>query len=166
LQFAPELVDNCEMGSEGSSFENEPLEPVSPDGPDPGLAMREPYLRRVLAQFEGGRLEAYDYTRRVLAINAASTPEEMSAIAGWLPNASSNGTAVHRGLDAVDLALLRSSRLSAPRSATTRYVTLAIVFVLFAVLIGVGMWLEVHVHPVSLPSSATVGGRVAFALSY
>ena len=50
--------------------------------------VREPYLRRVLAEFEAGRLEAYDYTRRVLAINAASSAEEMSAIvelaAEWL----------------------------------------------------------------------------------
>jgi hypothetical protein len=153
------------MGPEGSSFDNEPMEPVPSEGPDQDLAMREPYLRGVLAQFEAGRLEAYDYTRRVLAINAASTPEEMSTIAAWAPNASpgGDGAAVHRGLDAVDLALLRASGSSAPQSPTTRYVTLAIVFVLFAVLIGVGMWLAAHVHPVSIPQVVTVGGRVALA---
>ena len=37
------------------------------------ISPREPYLRRVLADFEAGRLEPYDYTRRVLAINAAAS---------------------------------------------------------------------------------------------
>jgi hypothetical protein len=165
LQFLLEMVENYEVGPEGSSIENEPPGPLAPDEVDQGLTMREPYLRRVLAEFEAGRLEAYDYTRRVLAINTASTAEEMSAIIGWLPDGSSGagGAAARRGLDAVDLALLRSSRSSTPRGPTTRYVALAIVFLLFAVLIGVGMWLSTHVHPASFPSRVTIGRLVAAA---
>ena len=68
-----------------------------------------------------------------------------------------------RALDAVDLARMRSSQLPGPRTPTTRYVTLAVVFVLFAVLIGVGMWLATHVHAAALSGDAT-GGR-GFALS-
>ncbi len=55
-----------------------------------------------------------------------------------------------RGLDPVDLVLLRSRPTSGARSPTTRYVTLAVVFVMFAVLIGVGMWLASHVHDAAL----------------
>jgi hypothetical protein len=167
LQFLAEVVDNCVMGPEGSSFENEPPGPLAPDEVDQGLMVREPYLRRVRAEFEAGRLEAYDYTRRVLAINAASSAEEMSEIVAWVPNGSSSGggAATRRGLDAVDLALLRSSRPSTLRGPTTRYVTLAIIFLLFAVLIGVGMWLSTHVHPASFPSSVAIGDRLAVAAS-
>lgn len=167
MQFLLEMVENCEVGPEGSSIENEPPGPLAPDEVDGGLMLREPYLRRVLAEFEAGRLEAYDYTRRVLAINAASTAEEMSAIIGWVPNGSSGGAAAAgpRGLDAVDLALLRSSPSSTPGGPTTRYVTLAIVFLVFAVLIGLGMWLSTHVHPASFPTSLTIGGRLVAAAS-
>ena len=123
---------------------------------------REPYLRRVLDDFEAGRLEAYDYTRRVLAINAAASTEEMSAIAEGGPGRSHGGPdlGARRGLDAVDLALLRSSRSSADRNERTRYVALAVVFALFAVLIAMGMWLAAHVHGAAAPG-ATIGGAVA-----
>jgi hypothetical protein len=120
--------------------------------------MREPYLRRVLADFEAGRIEAYDYTRRVLAINAAASTAQMETIAGQLPqNATSDAGSVRSvTFDAVDLARFKSARLSAPRSPTTRYVTLAIVFVLFAVLIGIGMWLVSHVHAAALSPGAAI----------
>jgi len=135
----------------------------SPSGEDDeGLALREPYLRRVLADFEAGRLEAYDYTRRVLAINAAASTVEMTAIVEQVPEgtagtAGSAGSTPLRGLDAVDLALLRSPQLSGSRPPTTRYVALAVVFVVFAVLIGMGMWLESHMHNAALaPHTAGV----------
>jgi hypothetical protein len=125
------------------------------------LAAREPYLRRVLEDFEAGRLEPYDYTRRVLAINAATSTADMAAIVEEPPDgpgASALGNPP--GLDAVDLALLASSRSSDTRSPTTRYVTLALVFVIFAVLIGMGMWLATHVHGAALSPGAVSPGAV------
>jgi hypothetical protein len=159
------------MGDDESSFQEEHdgsgREPVSgaPDHDRPGVAghpartapgdadlvRREPYLRRVLGAFEAGALEPYDYTRRVLAINATSSTSEMEAIVQQPPEGSGNAvSAGTRGLDPVDLALLRARPSAAARSATTRYVTLALVFVMFAVLIGVGMWLASHVHDAAL----------------
>jgi hypothetical protein len=141
------------MDDATSSFSHEPLGPSRPGGADPGLERREPYLRRVLADFEAGHLEAYEYTRRVLAINAAGSTEEMNAIVNELPDGSGVGSdaASSRGLDAVDLARLRATRLSESRNPNARYITLAVVFVLFAVLIGIGMWLATHVHGAALP---------------
>ncbi len=146
------------MGPEGSSIQDEPEERAHGGGSDDGLALREPFLRRVLAEFEAGHLEAYDYTRRVLAINAATSTAQMQAIV----DERSDGTATHggptgpRGFDAVDLARLHSAQRAGSRSPTTRYVALALVFVLFAVLIGIGMWLATHVHGAAL--SGTTGG--------
>ncbi len=131
-----------------------------------GLAMREPYLRRVLDEFEAGHLEPYEYTRRVLAINAAISAEEMSAIVERRPEGSAKGPGdvASRGLDAVDLALLRSPPSSGTRSPTARYVALAFVFVLFAVLIGMGMWLATHVHGAALSPRASVGRTFALTV--
>jgi len=114
--------------------------------------VREPFLRRVLDEFESGQLEPYEYTRRVLAINAAATRHEMAAIVEQPPDGPSpdGGPGARSGLDPVDLALLASARSPATHSPTTRYVTLTVVFVIFAVLIGVGMWLATHVHPAAL----------------
>lgn len=171
------------MGYGGSPIEDDPHDPTSgapsgvtghslppfraqpapPGEVDQRLALREPYLRRVLADFEAGRLEAYDYTRRVLAINAATSALQMTAIVEQLPDgtSASAGSALPRGLDAVDLALLGSSRFSGSRAPTTRYVALAIVFLLFAVLIGMGMWLASHVHNATLSPDAVRIIRVA-----
>jgi hypothetical protein len=171
------MAENCQMGYGGSPLEDDPHDPTSgapfgvtgqslppfrpqpaPAGEiDPRLAMREPYLRRVLADFEAGRLPAYDYTRRVLAINAAASAPQMAAIVEQLPDGTAGGagSASPRGLDAVDLALLRSPQLSGSSQPTSRYVALAIVFLLFAVLIGMGVWLASHMHNVALsPHSA------------
>jgi len=151
------------MGAEGSSLPDEPAGgPVGGD-PDQGLVTREPFLRRVLAEFEAGQLEAYDYTRRVLAINAATSTAEMQAIVDELANgpAGEAGSVGPRALDAVDLARLHSAQRAESGSPTTRYVTLAVVFVLFAVLIGIGMWLATHVHGAALSSGATGATRLA-----
>jgi hypothetical protein len=181
LQVLDQMADNSEMANAGSPFEDEPQGPFdralpgAPRAPDPspgrpplsepdvGLAVREPYLRRVLDEFEAGHLEPYDYTRRVLAINAATSTEEMSAIVERRADGSPKvpGPGAPRGLDAVDLALLRSARSSETRSPTARYVALAFVFVLFAVLIGMGMWLATHVHGAALPPRASVGSALA-----
>jgi hypothetical protein len=141
------------MDDATSSFSDEPQGRPRRGGADSGLEMREPYLRRVLTDFEAGHLEPYEYTRRVLAINAAGSTDEMSAIVNGLPDGSGAGSdaASSRGLDAVDLARLRATRLSESRNPNARYITLAVVFVLFAVLIGIGMWLATHVHGAALP---------------
>jgi hypothetical protein len=153
------------MGPDGSPLEDEPRAAPGPGESDPGLVLREPYLRRVLAEFEAGRLEPYEYTRRVLAINAATSTREMEAIADRPPDGAADAVAPSptRGLDAVDLARMRSQQQPGPRTPTTRYVTLAVVFVLFAVLIGIGMWLATHVHAGALHAGAlhagVTGGR-------
>ncbi len=137
MQFGPDVTDNWQMGHDGSSFEDEHegsgREPVSgaaghdrpgvgghaarPAGDDAGLVLREPYLRRVLDGFEAGLLEPYDYTRRVLAINATASTLEMEAIVQQPPEGSGNaGSARPRGLDPVDLVLLRSRPTSGARS--------------------------------------------------
>jgi hypothetical protein len=177
------MAENCEMGYGGSPLEDDPqdttsgapfgitgqslppfrAQPVPTEEVDQGLALREPYLRRVLADFEAGRLEAYDYTRRILAINAATSAPQMTAIVEQLPDgtAASAGSPLPRGLDAVDLALLRSPRRSGSANPTTRYLSLAIVFLLFAVLIGMGVWLASHVHNAALSNDAVGVIRVA-----
>jgi hypothetical protein len=140
------------MDDDASSFSSRSRGPTRPGDADPELEMREPYLRRVLADFEAGHLEAYDYTRRVLAINAAGSSEELDAIVNGLRDGASHGpeTAPPRGLDAVDLARLHATRVSESRNPNARYITLAVVFVLFAVLIGIGMWLATHVNGATL----------------
>jgi hypothetical protein len=147
------------MGPEESSIQEEPEDSAHRGGPDEGLARREPFLRRVLADFEAGHLEAYEYTRRVLAINAATSTPQMQAIVDELSGdpVGEGGPTGARGFDAVDLARLHSAQRAESRSPTTRYVTLAVVFVLFAVLIGIGMWLATHVHGAAL-SAGTTGG--------
>ena len=161
-----DVADNWDMGNDGSSLGDEaqrpPEQPLASDDTDHGLEGREPYLRRVLDEFEAGRLGTYEYTQRVLAINAASSPGQMEAIVDQ-PAEGSSGPIPHRGLDAVDLARLRSSTSSAPRGPTTRYVALAIVFVLFAVLIVMGMWLATHVHGAALNTNGALGRALARA---
>src|SRR5579863_2906836 len=99
------------MGPEGSSIQDEPHERAAGGGSDVGLDRREPYLRRVLAAFEAGHLEAYEYTRRVLAINAATSTDQMQAIVDEPsgPPAGEGGSAVPPGFDPVALARPRSA---------------------------------------------------------
>jgi hypothetical protein len=149
---------------DGPLFDGEAQGP--PEGPDAEIVVREPYLRRVLEAFESGRLEPYEYTRRVLAINAATSTDQMAAIVEQPPDGSA-GDAVptlHRGLDAVDLALLGSQRAAGPRRPTARYVTLAVVFVMFALLIGMGMWLATHVPTAGSNSGGTISGALALVM--
>jgi len=160
LADEPQGLPRGRSGAEGGPGPSGEPSPPSHE-PDADLTLREPYLRRVLDEFEAGHLEPYDYTRRVLAINAAATPEEMSAIVEGVPDGSGGGgTPARRGLDAVDLALLRSSRSTGARTQRTRYVALAVVFALFAVLIAIGMWLAAHVHGAASPG-ALIDGAVS-----
>jgi uncharacterized membrane protein YecN with MAPEG domain len=155
------------MGPDGSPLEDEPGRDRGPGAAGPGPVRREPYLRRVLADFEAGRIEAYDYTRRVLALNAASSTDAMEAIVGQSPEGASDDAARSgpRPFDAVDLARMRATRSSTSNGANTRYVALAVVFVLFAVLIGIGMWLATHVHGAALSAGPVVLGPRAVAIS-
>lgn len=151
------------MGPDGSSRQDEPDGHSSPGDDDQGLALREPFLRRVLAEFEAGHLEAYEYTQRVFAINVATSTTAMQAIVDQRSDARTGDTDPGglRSLDAVDLARLKAAQLSESRSPTTRYVTLAVVFVLFAVLIGIGVWLAGHVHAAAPSSGVTGAGGLA-----
>ncbi len=166
MQFCSRVAENSQMGISGPSFEDEPRHVAEGTQPDGSLAWREPFLRRVMDEFEAGRLEPYEYTRCVLAINAATSTEEMAAVVERLSGDPSGAGAgrgepvVRRQLDAVDLALLRAPRPSGAQAQTPRFVALAVVFVLFAVLILVGIWLATHVHAATSPG-ALVGGAIA-----
>ena len=123
-------ADNCEDGPRRILVQDDSTDRPDAQAVDPGLEMREPYLRRVLADFEAGQLEPYEYTRRVLAINAATSTEEMSAIVNTPPvrtdgSEGSDGSdrlppaadgTLLPGLDPVDLARLRATRLAESRS--------------------------------------------------
>jgi hypothetical protein len=62
------------------------------------------------------------------------------------------------GLDPVDLALLmRAQRPSGSDKTASRYVALVVVIVLFAVLMGVGVWLVSHVHTTGTGTNGTIG---------
>jgi hypothetical protein len=151
------------MGPDGSSLPDEPGVLGSAGQDDPGLVMREPFLRQVLAAFEAGELEAYDYARRVFAINAATSTAQMQAVVDQRSDVAAigDGPAGPPGLDAVDLARLQAAQRTENRRPTARYLTLAVVFVLFAVLIGIGMWLATHVHGGALPAGTPGPVRVA-----
>jgi hypothetical protein len=166
------MADNCEMGHDeapsGDDAQGSEQRPSASDPTDHGLEVREPYLRRVLAEFEAGRLEAYEYTRRVLAINATSSTTEMETIVGQSAQDAPHigaGAGLAKSLDAVDLARMRSEASSRPSGPTARYIALGIVFVMFAVLIGLGMWLATHVHGAALHAHATLSGVPALGLT-
>ncbi len=122
---------------------------------------REEYLRRVLDAFEHGRIEPYEYTRCVMAVNAAASVEQMAAVAAqaWGHDGEAP-VAPSRALDAVDLARLRSPQVRRANTLTNRYVALVLVFAMFVVLIAVGMWLTAHVHAVGASSAGTVTGAL------
>jgi hypothetical protein len=123
-----------------------------PPGPGTPLgdADREPYLRVVLDALQAGRLDPNEYTQRVLAINRASSVAEMKAAAHALDQTSPRPPDDdRRPLDPVDLARMRASAKGDARSPAVRYLTLVVVFLLFAVLIVMGVWLASHVHAVN-----------------
>jgi hypothetical protein len=142
---------------------------IDPESGIPDDAGRELFLRQLLERFEAGRMEPYEYTRRVMAINAATSVAQMAAVADEFP-AADVGTAPSTApaLDAVDLALLHKHQQHAGRSEgpRTRYIALAVVFVLFAVLIGVGVWVASRAHAVSPTPGATIVSVLALALPW
>lgn len=98
-------------------------------------AIREAHLRRLLEQLESGALEPYEYTRRVHALENATTAAEMTATVG-------TPKACEPALDPVDLLLL--SRPTPTRGAgrrQSRYWWMAVIGVFFVLLLVFGMWL-------------------------
>jgi len=122
-------------------------------------AEREPYLKAVLEAFEGGSLDAYEYTRRVRAIERASSPEELArAIERPDPGGEAAASASRPSYDAVDLARMMASPTGVrPARKSSRYTALIMVVLAFIVLLGIGIWLATRVHATSSgPSGAAV----------
>jgi len=163
LEVRAEASDNWRMVHDA---------PTGPEGSGPGLepggpsdAVRERYLRVVLDQFEAGRIEPYDYTRRVMAIDAAASTAQMAAIVDQPPDTASTATtpSASPALDAVDLALLRQHQQHAGTApgTRTRYTALVAVVLVFVVLIVMGVWLASRAHAVGPTPGATILGVVA-----
>ena len=111
---------------------------------------RQPYLRRALDALERGQLDVPGYVQLVRAINAAGSTHLMEALvaeAVGAPRAAPLTTA--RALDPVDLAVMGRQQTASSSVNGRRYLTLAVVLVLFAVLLGVGVYLASHVHTIT-----------------
>jgi len=114
-------------------------------------AAREEYLRLLLQRLEDGRLEAYEYTRRVRSIELATSVSAMADIVDA-------AVAATPSLDAVDM--LRMAQVSPMVSAAghPRRVALFVMIFFFAVLLAFGIWLAAHAR--ALHSSGTGGPAV------
>jgi hypothetical protein len=133
---------------------------------------REPYLQLATDAFEARRLEPYDYTQFVAAIERATSVHQLEAIADELAMRStphtpgvidpagvgtSSGTtggpksnpvrlSQPGGLDPVDVARMGAANARRPPGPASRYVVLILLMVMFAILIVIGAWLAGHVH--------------------
>ena len=134
-------------GACGEGHSDRPGTPAG--GGEEGLD-RQPYLRRALDALEGGQLDVAEYAQRVRAINAAGSAALMEAVAADTPGGHRAPPAAPGGEpDPVDLALM-GRRSTGPSSTNgPRYLTLVVVLVLFAVLLGIGVYLASHVHGVT-----------------
>lgn len=123
------------MDQPGTSQINGYRAPAPGSEPDPARA-REDHLRRLLTRVETGGLDAYEYARRVRALEEAPTAESMAEIV--------DAPVADQRLDPVDLALL--ARCAAPEHAARRQRTvwLAVVGIFFVVLMVLGLWLVSH----------------------
>jgi hypothetical protein len=155
-----------------------PMHDTPPADEDAGAGQdaleREPYLRQALDALERGQLDVSQYAQRVRAIHAAGSTDLMEAIVaegavtvadGTTPVSMTGATAAG-GLDPVDLARMQRQHKAPSTVNGRRYLTLAVVVVLFAVLLGVGVYLASHVHTITsgvhhLATGARAGGRDA-----
>ena len=112
---------------------------------------REQFLALLLRQFEGAAFDAYEYARRVRAIEMATSASAMADIVE--APVTSEPT-----LDPVDMMLLaRNSSSPQVRDRRKSYVWLAVIGAFFVVLMIVGMWLVSHAK--ALQNSGNLGLR-------
>jgi len=129
-------------------------------------AARERCLRLVLAAFEDGRLEAFEYSQRVGALERATSVDQMTSVVASLPPAGASATTTPGPrLDAVDLARLQATSARRTPSLATRYVALTIVVIIFAVLLGLGAWLMTRVHPATTGAVTVIAAALAAPLA-
>jgi len=121
-------------------------------------AERELYLQSLLAAFEEGKFDAYEYSRRAEALEkAASTAEAAELLRkadlsrGSQPDGSAAVKAARRALDPVDIALMSTSLKRPDSRRTNRYMVLVVMAILLVVLVLAGIWLQARVR-------ADVGG--------
>ena len=77
------------------------------------------------------------------------------------PASSSPPTTAGRGLDPVDLALMQRQQRGPATVNGRRYLTLAVVLVLFVVLLGVGVYLAAHAHAITSGLRHVASGAAA-----
>jgi hypothetical protein len=119
---------------------------------------REEVLTRLLERFEAGRLEPDEYTRRVRAVELATSLEQLF---GAL-DAAGDGRPV---LDPVDALLLaRHSQSRGAASRRPRYLWTGLLVVLLVVLMVVGLWLVARTR--ALHSSGSTGTLQPSALAH
>lgn len=112
---------------------------------------REEFLELLLRRFETGDFDAYEYSRRVRAIELAPTLTAMADVVDAPVVAEPT-------LDPVDLLLLARSTPTRPRGRRGKpTVLLVVVGVFFIVLLAVGMWLVSHAR--ALQNSGNLGMR-------
>ena len=120
-------------------------------------AAREQYLTLLLDRFESGSLEAYEYTRRVKALEMATTVDQMADIVSSAPRPEAP-------LDPVDLmALSRSSSTMPAQERRVKWVWPVIVGVFLLVLMGVGLWLVAHTKAIQSHGTGVVTGALLVA---
>ena len=97
---------------------------------------REEQLRRLLSRLETGGLDAYEYARRVRALEDATSIPAMVEIV--------DAPTAEQKLDPVDLALLARRAGENQVNGQRRSPWLAVVAIFFVVLLALGMWLVSH----------------------
>lgn len=116
---------------------------------------REEFLSLLLQRFETGAFDAYEYSRRVRAIELAPTLPAMADVVDA-------PVADEPKLDPVDMLLLSRATPTRPRRTRGKpTVLLVVVGVFFIVLLAVGMWLVSHAR--ALQNSGNLGMRPAAA---
>lgn len=110
---------------------------------------REQYLALLLRRFEDSAFDAYEYARRVRAVEIAASASAMADIV-------EAPVTTEPVLDPVDMMLLaRNSSSPQVRDRRKSYVWLVVVGVFFVVLMVVGMWLVSHAK--ALQNSGNLG---------
>lgn len=118
---------------------------------------REQYLTLLLDRFESGSLEAYEYTRRVKALEMATSVDQMADIVSSAPRPEAP-------LDPVDLMVLaRSSSTMSTQERRAKWVWPVIAGVFLLVLMVVGLWLVAHAK--AIQSHGVVTGALLVAAS-
>ncbi len=101
-------------------------------------AGREQFLTALLARFEAGAFDAYEYTRRVREIELASSLAAMADIVG-------RPAPGEPALDAVDLLLMaKAADRIGPDKKQVRFLWPILLGIFLVVLLAVGMWLVGH----------------------